>query len=87
MRGLPAILPREHHRLDRDAVALRHDDCHVRRIKSGFRVSVWALWAALERMAALFVACAAGHTALLAPYPALQTNPHHPHTDTKTALP
>jgi hypothetical protein len=37
MRGLPAILPREHHRLDRDAVALRHDDCHVRRIYRNHR--------------------------------------------------
>jgi hypothetical protein len=47
---------------------------------------VWALRAALERMAALFVAGGAGHTALLAPCPAPQTNPHHPHTHMKTAL-
>ena len=49
-------------------------------------MSVRALRAALERMAALLVACVARHTALLTPCPAPQTNPHHPHTHMKTAL-
>ena len=49
-------------------------------------MSVRALRAALERIAALLVACVARHTALLTPCPAPQTNPHHPHTHMKTAL-
>jgi hypothetical protein len=73
-------------------------------------MSVQALRAALERIAALLVACVARHTALLAveqgirgalrracvtafpckgmllSCPALQTNPHHSHTHTQTAL-
>jgi hypothetical protein len=47
---------------------------------------MWALQAALARMAALLVACVASHTALLAPCPAPQINPHHPHTNMKSAL-
>jgi hypothetical protein len=47
---------------------------------------VWALQAALERIAALLIAYVARHIALLAPCPAPQTNPHHPHTHMKTAL-
>jgi hypothetical protein len=37
-------------------------------------------------MAALLVVCVARHTALVAPCPAPQINPHLPHTDTQSAL-